>query len=80
MFPEGYTCAVQSCDPDPCGEGETCLIQESFPPIVTCAPPGDGCNLTCQDFQVCRSLCVGTCVMRLCTSFGEKFLPGPTRN
>lgn len=53
MYPgEGYKCAYQSCDPSPCAEDETCIIQESFPPIVTCLPP-DGCNLECGTFQVC---------------------------
>ena len=53
MYPgEDYTCAYQSCDPSPCAEGEKCIIQESYPPIVTCTPP-DGCSLECSDFQVC---------------------------
>lgn len=57
MYPgEDYTCAYQSCDPSPCAEGETCVIQESFPPIVTCSPP-DECNLECSAFQVCLHVC-----------------------
>jgi len=50
----GYSCALQSCDPNPCREGEECAVQESSPPVVVCYPGGedDECEGRCGEFQV----------------------------
>ncbi len=44
-----YVCAFQSCDPNPCDEGETCTFWETSPPIAECV---DRCDGRCTEFQV----------------------------